>query len=205
MASLTSRPLLPRGRRDAAPRPRCRSSARSATSASSRPCVTQTLGAPTSFRVCGQLGPVGMVGDDQRQLGAALAGAGAYAHPARGHRRHRIGEAARPAVGDRRGRAEHDGALEGLEDRVRHQRDVAEIDAVLLVELAQRGERAVQPDALVVARGAQQPDHPLALAQRIDAHQVSAFGKGRDASAAACRSRPSRRDDGTPAGRRSPR
>ena len=42
----------PRGRPDAAPRPRCRSSAHRCTSASSRPCVTQTLGAPTPSRVC---------------------------------------------------------------------------------------------------------------------------------------------------------
>ena len=62
--------------------------------------------------------------------------------------------------------------------RVGHQRDVAEVDAVLLVERAQRRQRAVQPDALVVAGGAQELDHALALAQRVDAHQMSALGKG---------------------------
>jgi hypothetical protein len=119
-----------------------------------------------------------MVGDDQRQLGAALPGAGAHAHPARGHRRDRLGEAARPAVGDRRGRAEHDRALEGLEDRIGDQRDVAEIDAVPFVERAQRRQRTVDPDAVVVARGPQQLDHALALAERIDADQMGAFRKG---------------------------
>ena len=38
----------------------------------------------------------------------------------------------------------------------------------------------MQPDPLVVARRAQELDDPLALAQRIDAHQMSALGKGGD-------------------------
>ena len=38
----------------------------------------------------------------------------------------------------------------------------------------------MQPDALVVAGGAQELDHPLALAQRIDAHQMRTLGEGGD-------------------------
>ncbi len=59
-------------------------------------------------------------------------------------------------------------------------RYVAQIDAMLLVEPAQGHQPAMQPDALVVARLTQQPDDPLALAERIDAHQMSALGKGGD-------------------------
>jgi hypothetical protein len=48
----------------------------------------------------------------------------------------------------------------------------AEPDAQALVEFAQRDERAVQVDRGVVARGAQQHDHALAFAERIDAEQM---------------------------------
>ena len=79
----------------------------------------------------GQLVPVGMVGDDQRQLDAALLGALADAHPARGEAGDRIGKAARPAVGEGRGRADDDRAgeiaLRPLSTRRRLQ--LAEIDA----------------------------------------------------------------------------
>ena len=46
-----------------------------------------------------ELVPVGMVGDHQRQLDAALLRPLPDAHPARGHRHHRIGQRPRPAVG----------------------------------------------------------------------------------------------------------
>src|SRR5215203_7497020 len=49
----------------------------------------------------GQLVPVGMVGDDQRQLDVRLPRPLADAHPAGGHSRDRIGQPTRPAVVER--------------------------------------------------------------------------------------------------------
>src|SRR3546814_1616252 len=46
----------------------------------------------------GQFGPVGVVGDDERQFDIALPRALANAHPAACHGGDRIGQAARPAV-----------------------------------------------------------------------------------------------------------
>ena len=48
--------------------------------------------------VCDQLGPVAVIGDHQRQLDAALPGARAHAHPARGEGGDGIGQPPRPAV-----------------------------------------------------------------------------------------------------------
>ena len=127
--------------------------------------------------VCDQLGPVAVVGDDQRQLDAALAGAGAHAHPARGEGGDGIGEPPRPAVLQRRGRAEHD-LTRQLARSVADQRQPAEIDAELGVEGAHAGERAVQPDRLVVAGGAQQGDQPLRLAEAVGADEMAALRKG---------------------------
>src|SRR3546814_16785155 len=62
----------------------------------------------------GELVPVGMVGDDQRQLDIALTGALADSHPARGHGGDRIGQAPRPAVVESAGRAEDDPSLQLL-------------------------------------------------------------------------------------------
>ena len=57
-----------------------------------------------------QLVPVGVVGNHQRQLDAALPRPLAHPHPARGQAHHRLGQPPRPAVGDRRGRRQHDAA-----------------------------------------------------------------------------------------------
>ena len=46
----------------------------------------------------GQAVPVGVIGNHQRQFDAALPGAGAHPHPARGERRDRIGKPPRPDV-----------------------------------------------------------------------------------------------------------
>ena len=62
----------------------------------------------------GQLVPVGVVGDDQRQLDHPLAGALADAHPAARHRGDRIGQAAAPAVVQGRRRAHHESAAQLL-------------------------------------------------------------------------------------------
>ena len=80
----------------------------------------------------GQAVPVGVVGDDQRQLDAALARAGAHAHPARRERGHRIGKAARPELLQCRWRAERDRAGELRLLGVAHGAQLAERDAALL-------------------------------------------------------------------------
>ena len=77
-------------------------------SASSRPWVTQTSGGVDLCDGGGELGPVAVVGDDERELDAALAGAGADLHPARGHADDRVGEAADPGALEGRGGAEDD-------------------------------------------------------------------------------------------------
>ena len=51
-----------------------------------------------------------MIGDDERQRDAALAGAGAHPHPPGREGGHRIGEAARPELVQGGGRTEHDRA-----------------------------------------------------------------------------------------------
>ena len=76
-----------------------------------------------------KLRPVGMIGDDERQLDAALAHAAFDAHPAGRERRHRIGEAARPAVGKRRRRTQHERARQRVALGIRRRPDIAEVDA----------------------------------------------------------------------------
>src|SRR5690348_9859214 len=83
-----------------------------------------------------ELAPVGMVRDDQRQFGAALARTRAHTHPSRRHRRDRIEEASRPAIGEGRGWTEDDRALEGFQYRFGNRGNVAEVDAMVTVELA---------------------------------------------------------------------
>ena len=104
-------------------------------------------------------------------------GALAHAHPAGGKAGHRVGQAARPAVGDRRWWREHDraGQLAPCCDGGRAQ--VAERDAHALVGGAERQQRAVQMDRTVPAALPQQGDQALALAQRVAADHVRALGK----------------------------
>src|SRR3546814_325538 len=56
----------------------------------------------------GKLVPIGVVGEDQRQLDFALPRALAHAHPPARHRGVRIGQATQPAVVERRGRGHDD-------------------------------------------------------------------------------------------------
>jgi hypothetical protein len=171
------------------------SSSHQRTSASSRPCVTQTSSAPSPGSVAAEFVPVAMVGDDQRQFHAALLGALADAHPARREGRDGIGKAPRPAVGEGRGRADHDRAGKAFLGRRGRRSPVqrAEIDALFaLVEVAELRQRAVDVDRLVVARLAQQPDHALRLAERIGADHVGALGELRT-EASSARPRPRRR------------
>ena len=119
----------------------------------------------------GQFVPVGMVGDDQRNLDPALPRPPAHPHPARRHRRDRVGQPPAPLVGQRRWRADDDLAAHILLWRVHHQPQLAQRHAILLVELAHPHHRAVQIDRLVPAGAAQLGDHPLRLAQRIGADQ----------------------------------
>jgi len=51
---------------------------------------------------------------------------------------------------------------------------------VSAVKVAQRDQRTMQPDPLLIARCAQQADDALAFAQRVDPHQMGAFGEGGD-------------------------
>ena len=129
---------------------------------------------------CGEPVPVGMVGDDQRQLDAALARPRPHPHPARRERGDRIGEAARPQLLERRGRAERDGAGQlGLAGAA-HAAQLAERDAAALVVVRDALERAVQIDRLVVAGLADERDDALRLAERIGADEMRPLGKQRD-------------------------
>ena len=129
-----------------------------------------------------------MIGDDERQLDAALAGALAHPHPARGEAGHRIGEAPRPAVGEGGRRADDDRAGEiGLAAALQRRRlERAEIDALFLIELAEFLERAVDIDRLRIAGLADQRDHPLRLAERIGADEMRPLRKLRDGSKELC-------------------
>ena len=153
----------------------------------------------------GQLVPVGMVGDDQRQLDHALAGALAHPHPARRHRGDRIGQAARPAVVEAAGRGEHDPAPELVLVGAGGGAQLAERHAELGVEVAQPLERAVDVDRIVMAAAAQLGDQPLRLAERIGADQDAALGIVVKRAEAAGRPPARSPDGGRPAGRRSPR
>ena len=119
--------------------------------------------------------PVGMVGDHEGQLDALLARPRPHAHPARREAGDRVGEAARPEVLDRRGRAEHDRAGELAALGGGDLRGLAERDALAPVELGQPLHGAVQVDRAVEALLAQQRHHPLGLAERVGADDVGAL------------------------------
>ena len=125
-----------------------------------------------------QLRPIDVIGNDERQLDAALAGPAANAHPAAGEGVDRIAEAARPAIAKRRRRTHHDAAEHRFLVGARNRAHVAEIDAELLVKLGQRDDGAVQIDRLVVTGIADDADHPLALAETIGADQMRAVRFG---------------------------
>ena len=121
--------------------------------------------------------PVGMIGDDQRQFGMRLPGAGPHAHPARCKRRNRIGKTARPDFFERRGRTERHRTGEIGFLRAADAAQFAEIDAASLIEPCDLLHRAVQVDRLVEPGLADQRDDALRLAERIGADKMRAFGK----------------------------
>ena len=116
-----------------------------------------------------------MVGDDERQLDVALAGALAHAHPSAGHGGDRIGQPAAPAIVQRAGRADDDAAAQRVLRMIGHEAQLAEVDAERLVQPAHPLHRAVEEDRLVVAGRAQLGDQALRLAERVGADQHAAI------------------------------
>ena len=96
----------------------------------------------------GELGPVGVVGDDEGELDAALAGAGADLHPAGGEGDERVGEAADPGAFEGGGGAEDDlaGEVAGAAAGEGGVGEVAEGDAAGGVVVAEAAQRAVEVD-----------------------------------------------------------
>ncbi len=124
----------------------------------------------------GEAVPVAVVGDHQRQLDAALAGARPHPHPARRERRHRIGKPAGPAVLQRRRRAQRDGAGEIGLAGIAHRPQLAERDVAFVIA-GDRFHRPVQVDRFVVAGPSDQRHDPLRLAERIGADQMGALAE----------------------------
>ena len=155
----------------------------------------------------GELGPVAVVGDDERELDAALAGAGADLHPAGGEGDQGVGEAADPGALEGRGGAEDDlaGEVAGAAFREGGVGEVAEGDAAGGVVVAEAAEGAVEEDRAVVAGGAEERDQALGLAEGVGADEVGALGELRRASGGGGGPRRAGRGGGRPGGRRSPR
>ena len=135
------------------------------------------MGDPDLWRVdlgeaAQQFRPVGVIRDDEGKFDPALLGALPDAHPARRGDGHRIGQAPRPAVGERGWRRQHDGAGQRARAGGVDGGEGAERDARALVDGAEPGQRAMDVDGRVPARLAQQPDDALALAQRVDADEM---------------------------------
>ncbi len=128
---------------------------------------------------CRQLVPIGVVGDHQRQFDPGGLGALAHPHPARGQRHHRIGQPARPDVGERRRRGQHDAALERLARHPGRGQYRPQRHAEAIVQLGQPDQRAMQINRLFVSGAPQQRQHALTFAQRIDADEMAAFREQR--------------------------
>ena len=123
----------------------------------------------------GQLVPVGMVGDHQRQFHPALLGALLYCHPAGGLTDHRVGQAARPAVTKCRWWGDDDMSGKGCLVAVEGFLQIAEIDPLAGIIGAQFFLRAMKENRRVMSGLADQPDHPLRLAKRIGTDDMAAF------------------------------
>ena len=103
--------------------------------------------------------------------------------------RMRIQPEAKQATGSGKRRAQRSAKAEGGPTTIapaksclragldRRRLEVAEIDALALVVVAELRQRAVDVDRLVVAGVAHQPDDALRLAERIGADQMRALGK----------------------------
>ena len=118
--------------------------------------------------------PIGMVAQDQRQFDAALHRALAHAHPPARHRGDRVRQAARPAIVERARRRDDHLAHQLRLGRIRHQPQIAEVDAKVDIQGAQLLRGTVQIDRISMPAVAQFADHPLRLAQCIRADQHAA-------------------------------
>ncbi len=121
----------------------------------------------------GQLRPVDVVADHQRQFDAALPGAGAHIHPARGIGKDRIAEPLHPWRSKGRRRGKHQLRRSGIAGRDQR----AKVDPLFGMVIAQPLQRAMDGDGRIVPRRPRQRDHPLRLAERIGAHQMRAAGE----------------------------
>lgn len=127
----------------------------------------------------GQLIPIAVIGQDDRQFHALLARALADTHPARGKARNGIGKAPGPAVLKGGRRADNDTAGKILRRTCfqRRRGQGAKIDALRLVIVAEFCQGTMDVDRSVIAGIAQHADDPLRLAQCIGADEMRAFRK----------------------------
>src|SRR4029079_5068487 len=126
-----------------------------------------------------KLVPIRVVGDHQWQLDPLLPPSGANPHPARGKRSERISEAARPAIGNRARRRQHDLDWKLNTRGVRRRLELAELHPETLIQRATSSERTVEIDRPLISRIPQQFDHPLSLAEPISADHMGAFREQR--------------------------
>ena len=95
--------------------------------------------------------PIGMVGDDERQLDALLPGAGADPHPARGEGDDRVGEFSCPEILQRARRTDDDLPAELAALLGADLANLAERDALAFVIGREALQRAVDVDRPLVA------------------------------------------------------
>ena len=124
--------------------------------------------------------PVGVIGNDQRQLDAVLARPRAHAHPARRKRGDRIGKPPRPESFSADGGHSVIVPASSALPAPRTARNSPSAMPRLGVIAGDALHRAMQIDRRVVAGLAQQRDHALRLAERIGADEMRALGKQRD-------------------------
>src|SRR4051794_13923144 len=129
----------------------------------------------------GELVPVGVIGNDERQLDVALARALADPHPARSHRRHRVREPARPAVVERSGRGDHDVPRHFLLGCTARVAEFTKVYAEALIELVQPLDRTMEVDGVTVPALAQFADNALCFPERVRANQNAAARIGMEA------------------------
>src|SRR6266478_5951720 len=92
-----------------------------------------------------------------------------HTHPSRGKASHRIGEAPRPQLLERRGRTERESA--GKLDLLRIARELepSEVDAVTSIVASDLLHCAMHIDRLIISGLPDHRDHALRLAERIGA------------------------------------
>lgn len=144
-------------------------------------CLLRAMGHPDLLGTRFQNGaakvvPVGMVGQDQRQLCPSLTRPRPNTHPPRGHRRDRITEPAGPTVRKLAGRTHDDFTgklLAALADRF----DIAKFDPLASVIGRQLLQCAVKVDRLFVTGRPQFCENTLRLAERIGTDQMGLLRK----------------------------